>query len=186
MLLGRPIYISTDYKSLTHLNKSKLNHGRLSRWFLYLQEFDIRMIYIPGKQNTIADYLSRINKKNNHKIYTSNFVSLHKSFGKNDKINNNILKESGRGEGMSQNSSLLNLTCNERKRESERASLYNTLSRKKAVLCIILLVINALNKKQISVCLNYKFRSNRNYRSLAGRRIFQNRINKKSAKLKNF
>ena len=34
--------------------------GRLVRWLLLLQEFDITIIDKPGKSNTVADYLSRL------------------------------------------------------------------------------------------------------------------------------
>ena len=40
----------------------KAPSGRLARWALLLQEFNIKKLeYIPGKQNVIADTLSRPN-----------------------------------------------------------------------------------------------------------------------------
>ena len=38
-----------------------MNHGRLTRWSLTLQEYNLNWEYIPGKGNVIADTLSRIN-----------------------------------------------------------------------------------------------------------------------------
>lgn len=65
LLLGRTVYCSTDHESLTFLHTCKLTNSRLSRWYLALTEFDLQLTYIPGPQNRIADYLSRINKKVN-------------------------------------------------------------------------------------------------------------------------
>ena len=42
-------------------DRCKLSHGRLTRWILLLQEYHINWEYIPGKKNTAADILSRIN-----------------------------------------------------------------------------------------------------------------------------
>jgi hypothetical protein len=41
------------------MNKSVTN-GRVTRWLLLLQEFDIAIINKPGRENVIADFLSRL------------------------------------------------------------------------------------------------------------------------------
>ena len=41
-----------------------MSHGRLTRWILALQEYDLQWEYIPGKRNVVADVLSRINVEN--------------------------------------------------------------------------------------------------------------------------
>ena len=38
-----------------------INHGKVTRWLLLLQEFNITVIYRPGKENPVAYFLSRIN-----------------------------------------------------------------------------------------------------------------------------
>ena len=60
-ILGYPVTIRTDQRSISFLKNCKLNHGRLTRWVLILQEYNLDWEYIPGKKNIIADRLSRIN-----------------------------------------------------------------------------------------------------------------------------
>ena len=60
-ILGYKTTIRTDHKSISFLKNCKLNHGRLTRWSLTLQEYNLNWEYIPGKGNIIADTLSRIN-----------------------------------------------------------------------------------------------------------------------------
>jgi len=38
--------------------------GRITRWFILLQEFDITIIDKPGKDNLVVDFLSRLNADN--------------------------------------------------------------------------------------------------------------------------
>ena len=45
------------------MNKPVTN-GRVTRWLLLLQEFNITVLDRPGKQNTVADFLSRIQNTN--------------------------------------------------------------------------------------------------------------------------
>ena len=60
-ILGYPITVRSDHKSISFLQRCKLSHGRLTRWILALQEYHITWEYIPGKKNTAADALSRVN-----------------------------------------------------------------------------------------------------------------------------
>ena len=50
--------LRTDHKNLTFLNTSLKD--KVKRWKLVVQHFDFDLEYIPGKQNTIADLLSRL------------------------------------------------------------------------------------------------------------------------------
>ena len=56
-----PITVRTDHKSISFLKNCRLKHGRLTRWTLTLQEYNIHWEYVPGKNNTPADVLSRVN-----------------------------------------------------------------------------------------------------------------------------
>jgi len=58
-LLGHKVKIFTDHHALTFLNTCQLLNARLIRWATYLQEFQLEIIHIPGKENLGADTLTR-------------------------------------------------------------------------------------------------------------------------------
>ena len=60
-ILGYKITVRTDHKSISFLRNCKLSHGRLTRWTLALQEYNISWEYVPGRKNVVADCLSRVN-----------------------------------------------------------------------------------------------------------------------------
>ena len=55
-----PILVYTDHNPLTFLCKMSNKNHRLTRWSLLLQEYDIIIYHIKGKDNVIADALSRV------------------------------------------------------------------------------------------------------------------------------
>ena len=57
----RPIIVwsFSDRDPLTFIGKSRCKNQRLFRWSLMLQEFNIEIRHIRGKDNIIADALSR-------------------------------------------------------------------------------------------------------------------------------
>ena len=50
----------SDHKSLSYLKKGKETGGRIARWALALEEYDYEVEYIKGKDNDLADVLSRM------------------------------------------------------------------------------------------------------------------------------
>lgn len=54
-----PIEVFSDHNPLTFLHKMKNKNQRLTRWSLLLQEYDLVIHHIKGKDNVIADALSR-------------------------------------------------------------------------------------------------------------------------------
>ena len=59
-LEGREFEIETDHFPLQWLNKMKGQNQRLLRWSLLLQEFTFKIHHIKGKDNKLADTLSRV------------------------------------------------------------------------------------------------------------------------------
>lgn len=59
-LVDRPFEVVTDHQALLYLKGKKLFEGRrLARWQLMLAEFRFMIRHVPGKNNEMADLLSR-------------------------------------------------------------------------------------------------------------------------------
>lgn len=56
---GAEVIIASDHQPLKWLITLKTPTGRLARWALQLQSFNLKITYTPGKTNVIADALSR-------------------------------------------------------------------------------------------------------------------------------
>ena len=59
-LLGAHIINRTDHTALTFRKTCKFTNARLTRWILAIQDYDITMEHCPGKENVVADQLSRL------------------------------------------------------------------------------------------------------------------------------
>lgn len=64
-LFGRKFTLYTDHKPLTYALNLKDPHSKLIRWKLRLEEYDYEIRHRPGKQNIVADGLSRIHNEVN-------------------------------------------------------------------------------------------------------------------------
>ena len=51
--------LESDHKALQWLGKMKDSNARITRWYLSLQPFQFQIKYRAGKQNSVADFLSR-------------------------------------------------------------------------------------------------------------------------------
>ena len=59
-LLGKRFTIQTDHRALVWLDNLKDKNSRLTRWSLFLQQYDFELIHCEGLANGNADSLSRI------------------------------------------------------------------------------------------------------------------------------
>lgn len=59
-LEGRSFVVESDHAPLQWLDRIKMTNQRLLRWSLTLQEFNFEVVHVKGKDNVVADYLSRI------------------------------------------------------------------------------------------------------------------------------
>ena len=58
------------------MNKPATN-ARVTRWLLLLQEFDITIVERPGKENEVADFLSRMNNNDDDTPVVDSFPNEH-------------------------------------------------------------------------------------------------------------
>eukprot|EP00253_Pinus_taeda_P033590 PITA_33590 len=55
-----PIILYTDHSTIKYLVNKPLTNGRITRWLILFQEFDITIKDRPGKENLVVDFLSRM------------------------------------------------------------------------------------------------------------------------------
>ena len=55
--------VFTDYKSLQYVFTQKELNLRQRRWLELLKDYDLSILYHPGKANVVADALSRLDKE---------------------------------------------------------------------------------------------------------------------------
>lgn len=75
---GRKFILYTDHKPLTYGQNLKNTNNRLVHWRLLLSEFDYEIRYRSGKQNLVADSLSRVKPELNlHENTSSDDMTVH-------------------------------------------------------------------------------------------------------------
>ena len=58
-VFGKPLTIIKDNKALIFIKKCHLNNSRITRWILAIQEYDFEIVHCKGRDNVVADVLSR-------------------------------------------------------------------------------------------------------------------------------
>ena len=59
-ITGYETFVHKYHSAIRYLMNKPITNGRVTRWLLLLQEFNITMLDRPGNQNTVADSLSWI------------------------------------------------------------------------------------------------------------------------------
>ena len=58
-MYGKEIIIHTDHNPLAYLTSAMAHSPKLIRWAIALAKFNLKITHIKGKDNLVADYLSR-------------------------------------------------------------------------------------------------------------------------------
>jgi hypothetical protein len=72
-----PTFIHTNHSAIHYLINNPITNGRITRWLLLLQEFDITIIDKPGKDNVVVDFLSRLINEEEVMSVENNFLNEH-------------------------------------------------------------------------------------------------------------
>jgi hypothetical protein len=66
-----------DHATIKYLMNKPITNGKVTKWFLLLQEFDITILHKPGKYNVVVDFLSRITSNENEPAIEDCFPDEH-------------------------------------------------------------------------------------------------------------
>ena len=59
LLFSKEVVVHTDHNPLAYLTSAMAQSPRLIRWSIALTKFNLKIVHIQGKDNVVADYLSR-------------------------------------------------------------------------------------------------------------------------------
>jgi hypothetical protein len=59
-ITGYEVFVHIDYSTIRFLMNKPITYGRVTRWILLLQEFNITVLDRPRKDNVVAEFVSRI------------------------------------------------------------------------------------------------------------------------------
>ena len=67
-LFGKTFIVISDHQCLKYLQTFKNPNSRIVRWLLALQDFSFEIFYRSGKENVVADALSRLDNSDNAQV----------------------------------------------------------------------------------------------------------------------
>ena len=93
-LHGRRFEVYTDHLPLKTMMNAQDPTGRLARWFLILQRYDFNLNYLPGKDNKVADAISRLNsnQENEPRLEVNLFIQPSKELQNATKVDDELQK----------------------------------------------------------------------------------------------
>jgi hypothetical protein len=60
LIHGAEVTVRTDHRPLSFVKAGSEHNRKLARWWAELQNFNIKVEYLPGDKNVVADALSRL------------------------------------------------------------------------------------------------------------------------------
>ena len=66
-----------DHSAIIFFMNKPITNGRVTRWLLLLQEFNITVIDWPGRENLVADFFSHIKHDDGAKLVNDTFPDEH-------------------------------------------------------------------------------------------------------------
>jgi hypothetical protein len=76
-IIGYEIFVHIDHSAIRFLMNKPITNGRVTRWLLLLQEFNITLLDRPGKDNVVAEFLSQIKNEDDDIPVDDNFPYEH-------------------------------------------------------------------------------------------------------------
>jgi hypothetical protein len=76
-ITGYEVFVHTDHSTIRFLLNKPITNGRVIRWLLLLQEFNITVLDRPGKDNVVADFISQINNEDDDIPIDDSFLDEH-------------------------------------------------------------------------------------------------------------
>ena len=76
-IIGYETFVHTDHSALRYLMNKPITNGRITRWLLLMQEFNITVLDRFGRENQVAYFLSRLNNSSEVVPVSDNFPDEH-------------------------------------------------------------------------------------------------------------
>ena len=76
-ITGHLVVLYTDHSAIKYLANKPVTNGRVTSWLILLQEFDITIKDRRGKENPVADFLSRMPKTDDSSAVEDQFPDEH-------------------------------------------------------------------------------------------------------------
>jgi hypothetical protein len=76
-ITGYEVFVHKDHSAIRFLMNKPITNGRVTRWLMLLQEFNIIVLDRPRKKNLVADFISRIKNEDDDIPIDDSFPDEH-------------------------------------------------------------------------------------------------------------